>query len=72
MCITACGPITFVPICRLPDDDDDGVAMRSVRLFDFIEYNACSSQVVAQDGPLLALKNLSTMNTFQHTRCGPA
>ncbi|MDF2826277.1 MAG: hypothetical protein K0R68_3685, partial [Mycobacterium sp.] len=34
--------------------------MRSVRLFDFIEYNACSWQVVAQDGPLLALKNLST------------
>jgi len=46
--------------------------MRSVRLFDFIEYNACSWQVVAQDGPLLALENLSTMNTFQHTRCGPA
>ncbi|MDN4517183.1 Mu transposase C-terminal domain-containing protein [Mycolicibacterium austroafricanum] len=34
--------------------------MRSVRLFDFIEYDACSWQVVAQDGPLLALKNLSS------------
>jgi hypothetical protein len=34
--------------------------MRAVRLFDFIEYDACSWQVVAQDGPMLALKNLST------------
>jgi transposase InsO family protein len=34
--------------------------MRSVRLFDFIEYDSCIWQVIAQEGPMLALKNLST------------
>jgi putative transposase len=32
--------------------------MRSVRLFDYLQYDAHSWQVVAQDGPELALKNL--------------
>lgn len=34
--------------------------MKSVRLFDFIQFDAGSWQVVAQDGPELALKNLAT------------
>jgi putative transposase len=32
--------------------------MRSVRLFDYLQYDGHSWQVVAQDGPELALKNL--------------
>jgi putative transposase len=31
--------------------------MRSVRLFDCLQYDGHSWQVVAQDGPELALKN---------------
>lgn len=34
--------------------------MRSVRLFDFIQFDGASWQVIAQDGPTLALKHLST------------
>ena len=34
--------------------------MRSVRLFDFIEYDGASWQVVAQEGTTIALKNLAT------------
>ncbi|MGY1640746.1 Mu transposase C-terminal domain-containing protein [Geodermatophilus sp. SYSU D00703] len=34
--------------------------MKSVRLFDLIQFDGASWQVVAQDGPVLALKNLST------------
>ncbi|MDV3245715.1 Mu transposase C-terminal domain-containing protein [Mycobacterium avium subsp. hominissuis] len=34
--------------------------MRSVRLFDCLQYDGDSWQVVAQDGPTLALKNLTT------------
>jgi putative transposase len=34
--------------------------VRSVRLFDCLEYDGNSWQVVAQDGPTLALKNLTT------------
>ena len=34
--------------------------MKSVRLFDFIQFDGGSWQVVAQDGPELALKNLAT------------
>src|SRR3954454_22001556 len=34
--------------------------MRSVRLFDFIEYDSTSWQVVAQEGAMIALKNLAT------------
>ena len=34
--------------------------MKSVRLFDFIQFDGVSWQVVAQDGTELALKNLST------------
>ncbi|WP_222266940.1 hypothetical protein [Modestobacter marinus] len=34
--------------------------MRSVRLFDFIQFDGSSWQVIAQDGPTLALKHLST------------
>lgn len=34
--------------------------MKAVRLFDLIEYDGASWQVVAQDGPLLSLKNLAT------------
>ncbi|MCH8565210.1 Mu transposase C-terminal domain-containing protein [Nesterenkonia sp. LB17] len=34
--------------------------MRSVRLFDYISYDGDSWQVVAQDGPELALKSLTT------------
>jgi putative transposase len=34
--------------------------MRSVRLFDFIEYDGTSWQVVAQEGSIIALKNLAT------------
>ena len=32
--------------------------MRSVRLFDYLQYDGQSWQVVAQDGPELALKDL--------------
>lgn len=34
--------------------------MRSVRLFDFIQFDGASWQVVAQDGAELALKNMAT------------
>ena len=34
--------------------------MRSVRLFDFIEYDGVSWQVVAQERTTIALKNLAT------------
>ncbi|MHC6595197.1 transposase [Arthrobacter sp. C152] len=34
--------------------------MRSVRLFDFLQFDSASWQVVAQDGTELALKNLAT------------
>jgi putative transposase len=34
--------------------------VRSVRLFDCLQYDGNSWQVVAQDGPTLALKNLAT------------
>jgi hypothetical protein len=34
--------------------------MKSVRLFDFIEYQGASWQVVAQEGTTIALKNLAT------------
>ena len=34
--------------------------MRSVRLFDFLQFDNASWQVVAQDGTELALKNLAT------------
>lgn len=34
--------------------------MRSVRLFDFLQFDSASWQVVAQDGSELALKNLAT------------
>lgn len=34
--------------------------MRSVRLFDYLQYDTNSWQVVAQDGTTLALKNLTT------------
>ncbi len=34
--------------------------MRSVRLFDLIQFDGASWQVIAQDGPTLSLKHLST------------
>ncbi|WP_427131593.1 hypothetical protein [Pseudarthrobacter sp. S9] len=34
--------------------------MRTVRLFDFIQFDGASWQVIAQDGTELALKNLAT------------
>ncbi|OMH28183.1 integrase [Tersicoccus phoenicis] len=39
--------------------------MRSVRLFDFISYDADTFQVVAQDGAKLALKSMTT-NRIRH------
>jgi hypothetical protein len=37
-----------------------GVGLRSVRLFDCLQYDGSSWQVIAQDGATLALKNLAT------------
>lgn len=34
--------------------------MRSVRLFDYLQYDGQSWQVISQDGTMLALKNLTT------------
>ena len=41
-------------------DRHRGDGVKSVRLFDFLQYDGQSWQVVAQDGPIPALKNLTS------------
>ena len=40
--------------------DGSGVSVKSVRLWDMIQFDSDTWQVVAHDGPTLALKSLTT------------